>query len=357
MSIDRGMLRTADLAAFSPTLTELMSRATPFEERSEWLRARAQGVTGTQIAKLAKSGVHSAYGRQLIQEKLHGGQDRDLSNVRAARWGTVREEFIAEWVERRFGIHPSVQTLFRAKDNPRYLVTPDGVGVTFDDELLLSEVKTTVNDLTPVKPNKKYTTSGYADQKQWELRVTGASRVLFVWERHDNDWSGWPERGPAPLTDEPEFRWIERDEKRIAELERTADEFLAALDAAEGEQAAEPDPVLDGFAAAVLTARVDEVIAAARKKQAWQWVLERVSVRKSFTQEAYARVTWTAPETTVTQEPDQDAAIAAAKSLWVAYQAAKSTWESHAAEFTKAVPVTKPGKLTVTEIKKESEDD
>jgi len=57
----------------------------------------------------------------------------------------------------------------------------------------------------------------YADQLQWQLHVTGCERVLFVVEhRH---------------TMRRDFRWVGRDEARIALLAEHADAFLAELDA------------------------------------------------------------------------------------------------------------------------------
>lgn len=341
------------------SLDELFSRGiATSSDRPEWLRGRALGVTATELAKLAKSrgGAKSSYARKLIKEKLAGGdQVQDLEHVARIRFGRIREEYIAEWARRHFNAQPSA-VLFRAADNERFLATPDAVGVNFDDELFVGEYKSTSLDLTPVRPNKVYWSTGYYDQKQWSMRVTGARRALFIPELHDDDWSGWPDRSPATPT-EPEWFWVERDEGRIAALEKLAVEFLAELDAARDALVDEVDPHLDKLAYQVLEARAVESGAATAKKMAWDALLQRLAVRPGFTQEGgIARVTWSPPETSTVDEFDHEAAVAANPLLYAEYERITAVWAAHQQEFTKPSTVTKPGKLTVTPMKGNDDD-
>lgn len=319
----------------------------------EWYAARALGVTASEIAKLTKGG--GAARRELIAAKLAGGMGVDLSGNRYVRWGVVREPFIAEWINHQFGIQPN-QTVFRGV-NPRHLATPDGVGQDFDERLLISEIKTSKHDLSDGDGKTHYALTGYYDQKQWQLWVTGAEQCLFAWEQHDDDFSRWPEDGPRPLYPEPKYRWVERDEKRIAELVAVADEFLVELDAARESAGVAPelDVELDVLAQEVLAARVDEAAAKARKDKAWKQLQERLAGRGDLSQEAVARVTWSAPvtKTEYVANVDDVAALGARPELFKAYADARAEWEEHVEKFTTREPVQKvvPGKLTVTAVK------
>ncbi len=242
------------------------------EDRDAWLDRRFGGVTATEIAKLMKA--TAAGRRSLIEGKLNK-RDRDLRFRRAARWGTVREAYIADWLQRRFNIEPNAR-LFHALDNERHLATPDGIGLDFDERVTVSEIKVSEFDLHPgptvggvlaIDPgpdsNRPFWQKGYYDQIQWQIYVLGADRARFTWEQHDGDWSGWPGRGPNPLEDEPRTVIILRDDFRIDELVAVAEEFLADLDAARGVEAGPGDVVLDA-----LIARDVEASAAAKSARA-----------------------------------------------------------------------------------------
>jgi len=178
------------------------------EDREDWLQARTQGVTATDVARLANSGA--AARATLLAEKL--GKVRSFTGNVFTEHGKAREVVIAEWVEKVFGIEPC-GLLLAAADNLRYLATPDGLG---DDEG--AEIKTTNKPWPDLDDVPRI----YIDQSQWGMRVSGKSRWLFAWEEHENF---------VPTHMEPNWFWIERDDFRIAELENIADGFLAEMDA------------------------------------------------------------------------------------------------------------------------------
>jgi len=60
----------------------------------------------------------------------------------------------------------------------------------------------------------------YLRQIWWQQYVLGADRTLFVWERHD---------GFVPVADEPECRWVDRDDDQIRGLVQLADLVLDKL--------------------------------------------------------------------------------------------------------------------------------
>lgn len=213
----------------------------PASQTKEWYGQRMEGITATEVRDLAKG--YKSSRNKIAREKLTGDR-ANLAGKPAVEYGKLREPLIAAWVQRRFGI-PASDLLYVQDADPRYLATPDGVEV---DEMLgevfASEVKTSKHDLTPGRmkdgvlvltkgPGGKwylqdnyFAKTGYYDQMQWQMYVMGASRTLFAWEQHDDDWSEWPTRAPRTLSEEPGWCWVLRDDKRIAELKVIADEFL-----------------------------------------------------------------------------------------------------------------------------------
>lgn len=316
------------------------------------MAARTLGATATEIAKAHKGGVGAR--REIVAGKMSGDA---FTGNQYTQWGSQREAAIAEDVRARTAIAPN-DILFHADGNPRHLATPDGVGMNFDEQLVLSEIKTSKHDLTPGKGKAGYFWStGYYDQMQWQMYVTGAVSVRFTWEQHDDDWSEWPARGPRPLVDgELPFRVIERDQATIDDLvalaELLLDEYDVALrDAADG-VLPEIDDALDTMAVNVLRFREEETSAKTAKESEWKLMLERLEGCDELTQESnLARVTYSPGEETTSEVPDVEAAKLADPDLFARVQALSVEWNAHQAKFTK--PSTSPAKphLTVTSIK------
>ncbi|WP_404286735.1 YqaJ viral recombinase family protein [Glutamicibacter arilaitensis] len=173
--------------------------------RIEWLRARAQGITATDVAKLSteKSIRNAAW------DKLYGS---GFSGNTYTDHGRRREPVIAAWVQENFNIFPSSQ-LFYSQHSRLHLATPDGLGFDEDGSPVLAEIKTTN------KPFKKIP-KNYLRQVLWQQHVIGAQRTLFVWEQHHNF---------VPVQAVPEFIWIERDDSMIQDLIDKAELLIEAL--------------------------------------------------------------------------------------------------------------------------------
>lgn len=188
-------------AAGHPCFERIVTDGT---DRVEWLRARARGITATDVAKLStlKSIETAAY------VKLNG---TGFGGNAFTDHGRAREPEIAAWVRERFEIEPSA-ALFRAASNPRHLATPDGLVVRADGTLELSEIKTTNKAWAQIPKN-------YLRQIWWQQYVLGADRTLLVWEQHKDF---------VPLS-EPEFRWIERDDREIERLVSLANQLIDRL--------------------------------------------------------------------------------------------------------------------------------
>ena len=175
-------------------------------DRVAWLRARNQGITATDVAKLStpKSILNAAH------DKMHG---TSFTGNSYTDHGRAREPVIAAWVLEHYGIEPSTN-LFRSLAHPRHLATPDGVGVAANGDLHLAEIKTTS------KPWRSIPRS-YMRQVWWQQYVLGADRTLLVWEEHVDF---------VPVAPVPECRWIERDEDQIAILVGLANALIDNLD-------------------------------------------------------------------------------------------------------------------------------
>jgi len=337
------------------------------EDRDSWLAARSRGVTATEVAKLRKGGASAR--RELLASKINGDPFRGNQYT---QWGSLREAAIAAAVRARAGIEPN-QVLFHAVDNDRHLATPDGVGVNFDDQLVMSEIKTSKHDLAPsfeispfteasvkgVEPKALagyFWSTGYYDQIQWQIYVTGAVAARFTWEQHDDDWSEWPERGPRPKHSELPFRVILRDDIRIDELVAIADAFLEAYDvalrdAADG-VAPEIDEQLDDLGFNYLRFIALEKEATDAKKGVWQQMLDRLEGCDAISQEgAVARVTYNPGEEKESEVPDVEAAKAADPDLFAEVQSLSKRWNEHQAKHKKTVVAPGRPTLRVTEIK------
>lgn len=185
---------------------ELQSRVVAdSRDRVEWLRARSQGITATDVAHLSTpASILRAAKQKLRPSGFSGNAYTDH--------GRRREPEIAAWVEAEHGILPS-SALFRAEIERRHLATPDGVVEDASGHVILSEIKTT---------NKPWRTipRQYLRQVWWQQHVLGAERTLFAWEEH---------RDFRPLHDEPKCVWIDRDDKEIANLVGMATSLIDEL--------------------------------------------------------------------------------------------------------------------------------
>jgi hypothetical protein len=173
-------------------------------DRMAWLRARARGITATDVAKLSTPrSIDSA-----AWEKLNGSR---FGGNAYTEHGKAREPEIAAWVLREHGIAPS-RALFHAETDLRHLATPDGLVERQGGSLELAEIKTTNTEWRTIPRH-------YLRQVWWQQYVLGAERTLVVWERHE---------GFVPVGD-PECRWIDRDENEIARLVGLAGQLIDTL--------------------------------------------------------------------------------------------------------------------------------
>lgn len=173
-------------------------------DRAAWMRARARGITATDVAKLSTPrSIDTA-----AWQKLHGS---GFSGNAFTEHGKLREPEIAAWVLREHGIEPS-RALFHAREDLRHLATPDGLVMRETGHLELAEIKTTNKPWRSIPRH-------YLRQIWWQQYVLGAERTLMVWEQHENF---------VPSGD-PQCRWVDRDENEIAKLVGLASQLIDTL--------------------------------------------------------------------------------------------------------------------------------
>ena len=173
-------------------------------DRVAWLRARAAGVTATDVARLSSSRAALV----VANEKVHG---RSFTGNAFTDHGREREPEISRWVKGVYGIEPSAD-LFHAENNRSHLATPDGIRLR-DGRLELAEIKTTTKPWRSIPRN-------YLRQVWWQQYVLGAERTLVVWEHHVDF---------VPSDPEPQCRWVDRDDNEIHALVGLADRVLSLM--------------------------------------------------------------------------------------------------------------------------------
>lgn len=188
------------------------------QDREAWLAERRSGVTATEIASL--------YGKRVSREAL---ASQKLSGVESffgnayTEWGKARESHIAAEVQRVYGIAPESR-VFRSAANPRWLASPDGVGIDFDEAITLGEIKTAGVDISITSPD--FRKKGYLAQMVWQMGVLGASECIYAWEER----IGSPLDGFTPGLRHFDVVRFADHEQLWLDLQTLAEDFLAELD-------------------------------------------------------------------------------------------------------------------------------
>jgi hypothetical protein len=214
-------ITAARVTALAPPLPHLGRIVADSTDRVAWLRARSQGITATDVAKLATEKSVQAAAREKINGSGFGGNPY-------TDHGRAREPEIAAWVLANYGIEPSTN-LYHAAEQRRHLATPDGIGLAGNGVFELAEIKTTS------KPWRSIPRS-YLRQIWWQQYVLGADRTLLVWEEHDNF---------VPRSAVPECRWIERDDDQITILVGFANQLIDLLNHQRERERADAPPPYD----------------------------------------------------------------------------------------------------------------
>lgn len=191
------------------------------EQRSEsWFAARLGKVTASRVSDViaqTKSGWGAGrknYMSQLLCERLTGLQQDSFSNA-AMQWGTEIEpraraayQFVTDNIVQEVGFvdHPRIAMSGASPDG---LIGDKGL-IEIKCPNTATHLDTLLNGTIPDK---------YIVQMQWQMTCTGTDWCDFVSfdPRIGQDHEYWCNR-------------IERDDKRIQELEEMVSEFLSELD-------------------------------------------------------------------------------------------------------------------------------
>lgn len=187
----------------------------------DWHRVRLGRVTASRVADVVartKSGWGASranYMAELIAERLTGVPASSYTNA-AMQWGTEREpDARAAYAEQTFDaieqvgfvIHPFIEMSGASPDG---LVGTDGLL-----EIKCPQTSTHIDTLLSGKVPEKYVT-----QMTWQMACT------------NREWCDFLSYDPRlPENMRLFVKRLERDDKRISELEEQVQEFLAELDA------------------------------------------------------------------------------------------------------------------------------
>lgn len=192
----------------------------------EWLDARAEGVTASEIHAIA-AGSRKTW-RRILDEKLNGST---FTGNEHTRRGHEREGDLiaaAQYLDGVVVLAPSA-ALFGNDANPLHRATPDGLGIHAELGHFGAEMK------HHEKWDRDDVPAEHLDQCLWGMHVLGVDWWLYAWGVDGTD-------GLAG------FKWIPRDDKRIAQLVAQADAFLAWRAAGAPEIDDIPDDVDDALA-------------------------------------------------------------------------------------------------------------
>ena len=190
------------------------------EQRTdEWFAARIGKVTASRVADViakTKSGYgvgRANYFADLVVERLTGQKAQGFSNA-AMEWGTQTEPQARAAYSARTGElveevgfidHPAIRMSGASPDG----LVADGL-VEFKCPNTATHLDTLLADEVPTK---------YVTQMQWQMACT---------ERPWCDFVSYDDRLPAHL--QMFVKRVQRDDKRIAELEAEVRKFLAEVD-------------------------------------------------------------------------------------------------------------------------------
>lgn len=327
-------------AFIAPAIADLESRAGASDrDREAWLAERRSGVTATEVRDLAIGKLRK---QDLIDLKLGRTVDTFTGNA-FTQWGKDREGVIAGVMSGE-GFREETR-VFHHPGNSRYLASPDGIRIDFDENLDVLEIKTAKHDLPPGSDVEKE--KGYALQVQWVMFVVGARRGRYVVEeRIGNPRDGF-------VVGELHRHWIERNDELIRALQIIADEFLAELDRQREEGAPAIDEHVDTLAVNYLRGLAAEKDGKALKESSYRALVEAGVSQKS----ELASVTFTPGKPAVSEEVevvDLEAAAKARPDEFAHMQKVVRGWEVMAAQFTKTVTRESAGtkaKVTVRSVK------
>lgn len=190
-------------------LPALVAATKAEDDRETWLEGRLGRVTASVIHDIAVGGRSTHL--RILGDMLNGSKFKGNDSTRR---GHVREDYLVAYAAEF--IDPTIianRVLFVHPENERIGATPDGLGADCGVEVKSLDFGADADEV----PGEHY------DQMQLGMYVTGRPRWLYIREVMGED--------GEPTLDDPTWKWIERDDRRIEFLVREAERFLAWKDA------------------------------------------------------------------------------------------------------------------------------
>lgn len=192
----------------------------------EWLDARSEGVTASEIRAIAH-GSRKRW-RSILDDKLNGSTFKGNAHTKR---GHDREGDLIRQASLLDGVVVLARSgaLFGNEDSDLHRATPDGLGIHEMLGHFGAEAKHHAEGW-----DRDDIPAEHMDQMQWGMHVLDVQWWLYVWA--------------VDGTEGIRHEWVPRDDKRIGQLVAQADAFIAWRDAGAPEIDDIPDDVDDALA-------------------------------------------------------------------------------------------------------------
>lgn len=178
-------------------MSDIQTRTPPIAlyaggERGEWLKARKQGIGGSDIATVLGMSPYASAVNVYLDKTSEAIEAIESPHMKA---GTILESAIADWFEEESGIGTTEGgVLYQIADGRPFLSTPDRLlcrlPLTESSDIGILECKNTTINFN-AEDSEKFPMHWYA-QLQWNLGVTGLRWGALAWLTN-----GW------------KFQWLE----------------------------------------------------------------------------------------------------------------------------------------------------
>ena len=151
---------------------KLVMTAKQMEDRAAWLKARAEGIGGTDASIIMGMSRFKTLHR-LWAEKTGRYEPEDLADNEAVHFGAVIEEIVAQEFTLRTGKKVRKQGLLRSLEHPWMLASVDRMLVGEEAGLECKTASFTMRHEWDEERTKYGIPDGYYCQVQWYMAVTG----------------------------------------------------------------------------------------------------------------------------------------------------------------------------------------
>lgn len=205
------------------------------DDLEEWRRVRSQGsiISATAMTTVMGTNPFSSV-MDLWRERMEGKRPVfSRFSLTVMNYGTLAEPELLQ--EANAHVHPEHHFVLTHgfvvwAEDQRFGSTPDAwrfalregeTRETGGTRLELAEFKTGSKSWRKTPRSKPVVPPNYYDQTQWQMLTTGAERVLVIYRQVKRD-----KQGNVVEVLGHERIWVERDEKRIAQMIEAANQWL-----------------------------------------------------------------------------------------------------------------------------------